>query len=44
METAGGRNLAFAIIMNQGFAAEIDGVFQANDDVGAVAAAIQQQY
>jgi serine-type D-Ala-D-Ala carboxypeptidase/endopeptidase (penicillin-binding protein 4) len=44
METKGGRNLAFAIIMNQGFASDIDGVFQANDDVGAVAAAIQQHY
>lgn len=44
METESGRNVAFAIIMNQGFADDIDGVFQANDDVGAVAAAIQQTY
>lgn len=44
METKSGRNVAFTIIMNQGFAADIDGVFQANDDVGAVAAAIQQAY
>lgn len=44
METESGRNLAFIIIMNQGFASEIDGVFQANDDVGEVAASIQQHY
>ena len=29
---------------HQGFASEIDGVLQANDDVGAVAASIQQHY
>jgi D-alanyl-D-alanine carboxypeptidase/D-alanyl-D-alanine-endopeptidase (penicillin-binding protein 4) len=44
METKGGRDLAFMIIMSQGFASEIEGVFQANDDVGAVAASIQQHY
>lgn len=44
MESESGRNLAFTIIMNQGFADEIDGVFAANDDVGAVAAAIQQEF
>ncbi len=44
MKTKSGRNVAFTIIMNQGFAAHIRGVFQANDDVGAVAAAIQQAY
>ncbi|KRA23354.1 D-alanyl-D-alanine carboxypeptidase [Microbacterium sp. Root61] len=44
MESESGRNLAFTIIMNQGFAAGIEGVFAANDDVGAVAAAIQQHY
>ncbi|WP_181034961.1 D-alanyl-D-alanine carboxypeptidase/D-alanyl-D-alanine-endopeptidase [Arthrobacter sp. B0490] len=44
METASGRNVAFTIIMNQGFADGIEGVFTANDDVGAVAAAIQQSY
>ena len=44
METESGRSVAFTIIMNQGFSAGIEGVFQANDDVGAVAAAIQQHY
>lgn len=44
MESARGRDLAFVIVMNQGFADDIDGVFAANDDVGAVAAAIQQAY
>ncbi len=44
MESKSGRNIAFTIIMNQGFAAEITGVFAANDDVGAVAAAIQQAF
>ena len=44
MQTEGGRNVAFTVIMNQGFADDIDGVFQANDDVGAVAAAIQQEF
>ncbi len=44
METKSGRNLAFVIIMNQGFTSDIDGVFKANDDVGEVAASIQQHY
>jgi D-alanyl-D-alanine carboxypeptidase/D-alanyl-D-alanine-endopeptidase (penicillin-binding protein 4) len=44
METKSGRDLAFIIIMNQGFTSDIDGVFTANDDVGAVAASLQQQY
>ena len=47
MDTAGGRHLAFTIIVNQGFypgEAGMAGVFDANDDVGAVAAAIQQAY
>lgn len=44
METAGGRTLAFTIIVNQGFYPGIDGVFEANDDVGKVAALIQQAY
>jgi D-alanyl-D-alanine carboxypeptidase/D-alanyl-D-alanine-endopeptidase (penicillin-binding protein 4) len=44
METEGGRNLAFTIIVNQGFYPTMEGVFEANDDVGAVAAAIQQAY
>lgn len=44
METKGGRNLAFTIIVNQGFYAGIEGVFEANEDVGKVASAIQQAY
>lgn len=44
MEAESGRTLVFVIIMNQGFASDITGVFTANDDVGAVAAAIQQAY
>lgn len=44
MDTEGGRHLAFTIIVNQGFATDIEGVFQANDDVGKVAALIQQAY
>lgn len=44
METKSGLELAFIIIMNQGFTSDIDGVFTANDDVGAVAASIQQHY
>lgn len=44
MDTAKDRRLAFTIIMNQGFTDDIAGVFSANDDVGAVAAAIQQAY
>ena len=44
MDTAGGRRLAFTIMMNQGFSADAAGVLGANEDVGAVAAAIQQAY
>jgi D-alanyl-D-alanine carboxypeptidase/D-alanyl-D-alanine-endopeptidase (penicillin-binding protein 4) len=44
MEAESGRNLAFVIIMNQGFASDINGVFTANNDMGAVVAAIQQAY
>lgn len=44
MESKSGRNLAFTIMMTQGFASDIEGVLTANDDVGAVAAAIQQNY
>ena len=44
METAKGRNLAFTIMVNQGFFPSLEGVFEANDDVGAVAAIIQQAY
>jgi D-alanyl-D-alanine carboxypeptidase/D-alanyl-D-alanine-endopeptidase (penicillin-binding protein 4) len=42
IDAASGRQLAFTIIANQGFVADIEGVFQANDDVGAVAASLQQ--
>ena len=44
MESQSGRNLAFTVFMTQGFATDIEGVLTANDDVGAVAAAIQQHY
>lgn len=44
MEAATGRNLAFTIMVNQGFFPALEGVFEANDDVGAVAAIIQQAY
>lgn len=44
METEGGRNLAFTIIVNQGFYPGLPGVFEANEDVGKVAAIIQQAY
>lgn len=44
MQSESGRDLAFMIVLNQGFSDGIDGVLQANDDVGAVAAALQQDY
>ena len=44
IDTKGGRHFAFAIIGSQGFFAELEGVFQANDDVGKVATSIQQSY
>jgi D-alanyl-D-alanine carboxypeptidase/D-alanyl-D-alanine-endopeptidase (penicillin-binding protein 4) len=47
MDAESGRTLLFTIIMNNAFAGPeeyIETVFQANDDVGAVAAAIQQAY
>ena len=44
MDTKGGRHLAFTIIVNQGFYDEIIGVLDANEDVGKVAASIQQAY
>lgn len=44
MESESGRNLAFAIVVSQGFFADPSGVLDANADVGAVAAAIQQHY
>jgi D-alanyl-D-alanine carboxypeptidase/D-alanyl-D-alanine-endopeptidase (penicillin-binding protein 4) len=44
MDTEGGRHLAFTIMVNQGFYADQAGVLEANDDVGKVAAEIQQAY
>ncbi|NYF14070.1 D-alanyl-D-alanine carboxypeptidase/D-alanyl-D-alanine-endopeptidase (penicillin-binding protein 4) [Pseudoclavibacter sp. JAI123] len=44
MQTESGRNLAFTIIVNQGFYEGMPGVFEANDNVGQVAAIIQQAY
>jgi len=44
METASGRDLAFTIIVTQGFLPDPNGILDANDDVGAVAAIIQQAY
>jgi len=42
IDTAKGRKLAFAIVVNNGVFADINGVFAANDDVGKIAAIIQQ--
>ena len=44
MDTKGGRHVAFTIIVNQGFYPEVIGVFEANNDVGALAASIQQAF
>ena len=44
MDTKDGRHLAFTVIVNQGFYAELEGVFEANEDVGKIAATIQQAY
>lgn len=44
MDTQKGRHLAFTIMVNQGFYKDLAGVFEANDDVGKVAALIQQAY
>ena len=47
IDAESGRTLLFTVIMNNAFASPddyIQAVFQANDDVGAVAAAIQQAY
>lgn len=44
MDTKDGRHLAFTVIVNQGSYAELEGVFEANEDVGKIAAAIQQVY
>ncbi|GAA2248685.1 D-alanyl-D-alanine carboxypeptidase/D-alanyl-D-alanine-endopeptidase [Herbiconiux moechotypicola] len=44
MDSEDGRHLAFTIAVNQGFFDDAVGVFSANDDVGAVAALIQQAW
>jgi D-alanyl-D-alanine carboxypeptidase/D-alanyl-D-alanine-endopeptidase (penicillin-binding protein 4) len=44
MDTAQGRRLAFAIFVTNSTFADVNGVFAANDDVGKVAALIQQAY
>lgn len=44
MEAKSGKYLAFTVMMNHGISDDINGVFAANDDVGAVAAAIQQAF
>ncbi|MCC5950972.1 MAG: D-alanyl-D-alanine carboxypeptidase/D-alanyl-D-alanine-endopeptidase [Acidimicrobiia bacterium] len=44
MTSASGRQLAFAVVLSNGVMTEIEDVFLANDDVGAVAAAIQQSF
>lgn len=44
IDAASGRRLAFTIIVTNGVFADIEGVFQANSDVGKVAAFIQQSY
>lgn len=44
METESGRTVLFAIMVNQGIYDDQDGVLEANNDVGAVAAAIQQSF
>ncbi len=44
IDTASGRRFAFAIIATDSMLADIQGVFAANDDVGDVAAIIQQSY
>lgn len=44
MDTKRGHHLAFTIIVNNGFYATADGVLEANNDVGKIAAIIQQAY
>jgi D-alanyl-D-alanine carboxypeptidase/D-alanyl-D-alanine-endopeptidase (penicillin-binding protein 4) len=44
IEAKSGRNLAFAVFSSNSFAPTVEGVFAANDDVGAIVAAIQQSY
>lgn len=44
MTTKKGAHLAFTIIVNNGFYPDVNGVLEANEDVGKVAAIIQQSY
>ena len=44
IDAASGRRLVFMIVVSNGLFADIQGVFAANDDVGRVAALIQQHY
>ena len=44
IETKGGRTLGFAVFATNSFVPDIEGVFAANNDVGAVVSAIQQSY
>lgn len=44
IESEGGRHLAFAVISTNSVYPDIEGIFAANDDVGAVVASIQQSY
>ena len=44
IDTASGRQFAFAVMATNSIFADIEGVFAANDDVGAVVASIQESY
>lgn len=44
MDTEGGRHFAFAVFSTNSLYPDINGIFQANDDVGKVVASIQQAY
>ena len=44
IDTKTGRHFAFAIVASNSVFADIQGVFAANDDVGAVIATVQQAY
>ena len=44
IDTEGGRHVAFAVISTNSLYPDINGIFEANDDVGKVVASIQQSY
>jgi D-alanyl-D-alanine carboxypeptidase/D-alanyl-D-alanine-endopeptidase (penicillin-binding protein 4) len=44
IDTEGGRQFAFAVISTNSLYPDINGIFEANDDVGKVVASIQQAY